>query len=217
MKVDAFVSTVLRPLLDDQFGVADRNGNKYVEPPEFPGLDLPGREFDDVDFDVNGEITRAEFDAFIEQELYFSQLQLTASVESEIESLFDQLDIDKDRRLCPRELRAAAVAGGPVATDAAGSTPGSNTGEHTLVFAQSMPRLSSQQFKSERRPGRSSAGRQPVVSAPTEGPLWFRRMDRNQDGDVSWAEFLGTRAAFEGLDRDGDGLIEAREAGSAGS
>lgn len=211
------VAHLLRDLLATQFGVADRNGNKYIEAAEFPGLELPGREFDDVDFDANGEITRVEFDAFIEQELYFSQLRLTATVESEIESLFDQIDTNQDRRLCPRELRAAADAGATVAAEGAGSTPGSDREAHTLVFAQAVPRLSSQQFKSERRPGRSSAGRQPVVSAPTEGPLWFRRMDRNQDGDVSWAEFLGTRAAFNGLDRDGDGLIDAGEAANADS
>lgn len=210
------VSPILRPLLATQFGVADRNGNKYIEAAEFPGLDLPGREFDDVDFDANGEITRDEFDAFIEQEMYLSQLQVTATVENDIGSLFEQLDKDGDRRLCPRELRADADAAGAVAADMAETTLGPERGKHTLVFAQGVPRLSSQQNKNERRPGRSSAGRQPVVSAPTEGPLWFRRMDRNQDGDVSWGEFLGTREAFERLDSDRDGLIDTGEAGDAG-
>lgn len=211
------VAPILRPLLATQFSVADRNGNKYLEAAEFPGLDLPGREFDDVDFDANGEITRDEFDAFIEQEMYLSQLQVTATVENDIGSLFEQLDTDQDRRLCPRELRADADAAATVAADVAESTLGPNRGKHTLVFAQGVPRLSSQQIKNERGVGRRSAGRQPVIAAPTEGPLWFRRMDRNQDGDVSWAEFLGTRAAFEGLDDDGDGLIDAVEAGNAGS
>jgi hypothetical protein len=40
-------------------------------------------------------------------------------------------------------------------------------------------------------------------------------MDRNQDGDVSWKEFLGPRRAFEELDTDHDGLIDPKEAEKA--
>jgi len=51
-----------------------------------------------------------------------------------------------------------------------------------------------------------------VQSIPTRGPLWFRKMDRNRDGDVSHREFLGTDEAFRRIDSDGDGLISAAEA-----
>jgi len=37
-------------------------------------------------------------------------------------------------------------------------------------------------------------------------------MDRNRDGDLSPREFLGPRTAFDRLDTDGDGLVDAREA-----
>ena len=45
-----------------------------------------------------------------------------------------------------------------------------------------------------------------------DGPEWFRRMDRNQDGDVSVREFLGTSTQFAALDTDQDGLMSASEA-----
>jgi hypothetical protein len=47
------------------------------------------------------------------------------------------------------------------------------------------------------------------------GPLWFQRMDRNQDGDLTWKEFLGPRRVFEELDTDHDGLIDPKEAEKA--
>jgi Ca2+-binding EF-hand superfamily protein len=45
-----------------------------------------------------------------------------------------------------------------------------------------------------------------------QGPDWFKRMDRNNDNDLTRSEFLGTDEQFATLDRDGDGLISAAEA-----
>ena len=44
------------------------------------------------------------------------------------------------------------------------------------------------------------------------GPLWFRKMDRNGDSDVSRSEFLDSPEEFKKLDLDGDGLISREEA-----
>ena len=51
-----------------------------------------------------------------------------------------------------------------------------------------------------------------VGSQAGRGPLWFRKMDRNGDGDVSPLEFLGTPEQFRKIDADGDGLIDVTEA-----
>jgi len=45
-----------------------------------------------------------------------------------------------------------------------------------------------------------------------KGPLWFRRMDVNGDGDVSRREWLGSEEDFRRIDTDGDGLISLEEA-----
>jgi hypothetical protein len=47
------------------------------------------------------------------------------------------------------------------------------------------------------------------------GPVWFRKMDRNGDGDVSRREFLGTKDQFRQVDADGDGIISPEEAEQA--
>jgi hypothetical protein len=40
-------------------------------------------------------------------------------------------------------------------------------------------------------------------------------MDRNNDGDLTWNEFLGHREDFHRLDADGDQLIDPTEAAAA--
>ncbi len=60
------------------------------------------------------------------------------------------------------------------------------------------------------RPGVRTDPRRPA--APPRGPLWFRKMDLNGDGDISPREWLGTPELFKQIDKDGDGLISVEEA-----
>jgi outer membrane protein assembly factor BamB len=68
-------------------------------------------------------------------------------------------------------------------------------------------------------PRRDAAGAvQPVwtVGGSVGTSHWFYRMDANDDGRITQAEFLGTPAQFRELDRNHDGAIDAAEAEHAG-
>src|SRR5262249_33477983 len=63
--------------------------------------------------------------------------------------------------------------------------------------------------------GESTVPRPVARERAPVGPLWFQRMDRNMDGDLTWKEFLGPRHVFDELDTDHDGLIDPKEAEKA--
>ena len=65
------------------------------------------------------------------------------------------------------------------------------------------------------RVDRPTADAPAALLKPPSGPVWFQRMDRNSDGDLTWDEFLGPREVFHQLDVDQDHLIDETEATKA--
>jgi Ca2+-binding EF-hand superfamily protein len=120
-------------------------------------------------------------------------------------SLFEFVDADHDGRLSPRELRTAWKRLSPW-----------DRGNRGSIAREQVPR----QFQFILNHGRSRAAlpeqqtyaELPLFRDRSLGPLWFRKMDRNSDGDVSQREFLGTLEQFCRIDSDGDGLIDVTEA-----
>lgn len=121
-------------------------------------------------------------------------------------SLFEFVDGDHDGRLSPRELRTAWKRLSPW-----------DRGNSGQIERQQVPR----QFQLILSYGHSRASllepqpgfaQLPLFRDRSRGPLWFRKMDRNNDGDVSQSEFLGTSEQFRRIDSDSDGLIDVTEA-----
>lgn len=61
-------------------------------------------------------------------------------------------------------------------------------------------------------PEQSSSQLPAFQRRPPVGPSWFQAMDRNNDGDLSWDEFQGSRQDFDFIDSDQDALIDVQEA-----
>jgi Ca2+-binding EF-hand superfamily protein len=202
-----------RNFFRQKFLEADRDKNKYISEQEFPGLPLQGADFKSVDRNGDGMIVVDELLAYVEQESTSSQSRVEMSISHEGSSVFEVIDTNRDRRLSRRELFHAFDLLRSYDRDGDESiTAVELAGRFTGTLELGRPML----FRGSGPGARGGDMTNPVVNAPTAGPEWFRRMDRNHDGDVSWREFLGPLAAFKKLDADGDGLITAAEAEMAG-
>jgi Ca2+-binding EF-hand superfamily protein len=167
--------------------------------------------FDPADFNADGKLTRAEFDRYLDLQQAFVDLGIGLTPAVQTPTLFQLLDENRDGRLGVRELRTAWKR--LVVLEPAGA--GGGTAE-VVTRAAIQPAVSVRVSRSLDRFNAvnqqidfDNANRAPV---PQKGPGWFRKMDRNGDGDVSRLEFLGTRAEFDAMDADRDDLISLQEA-----
>jgi Ca2+-binding EF-hand superfamily protein len=163
--------------------------------------------FDAADADGDGKLTKAEFNAYFDLQDSFRNIALAVTPAVQTPTLFQLLDENRDGRLSVRELRTAwdrllplEPGGGDVITKAAIQPSVS------LRLSRSMDRI----YANQATFAFNQQGNQ--VPVPQKGPAWFRKMDRNGDGDVSRSEFLGTKAEFDEIDTDHDGLISLEEA-----
>jgi Ca2+-binding EF-hand superfamily protein len=194
--------------LIDWFKAADRDKDGSVSEEE-AGRNVMGRAspiaglFRVADRDGDGKIVTEELQEFGRRLAEAARGHIVLAVSDHGRSLFGILDADRDGALGAREtLRAIERV---VAWDADGDG---------RITAEEVPDDFEVTLGRGRVAGISQSGRT-VRDGPGRGPTWFRRMDRNRDGDVSRREFLGSREKFDRLDRDHDGLIDPDEAAIA--
>jgi hypothetical protein len=160
--------------------------------------------------DRNGDdkLTGKEIRAFLELQRKLVVRSTVLTIVDRGVNLFELLDADHDRRLSRRELMTAWDRLSPWAKPGADSINlGDLPRQFQIIFSHGELRSPDQD------PGSGSVIR---PTSRLRGPVWFRKMDRNADGDVSRQEFLGSDELFRQIDKDGDGLIDVHEAEQAG-
>ncbi len=198
---------------DQQFQTVDKDDKRYITREQLADGMNPVlyQAFPVIDHDGDGRITEEELRAWVALGTESAGCVPTISVADNGRALFELLDANNDGRLSLREMRGAWARLAPYDRGGAGSISRDEipqqfqlTVQEAGVDPSSFPQQAAQQ---------QAVVAQPAQPARIErGPLWFRKMDVNGDGDVSPREFLGSLEDFKRIDTDGDGLISVEEA-----
>ena len=162
--------------------------------------------FEDLDRDGDGKLTIAEVQAGFDLMSAGTKCQAVVTIVNQGRGLFTLIDTNHDNRLSRRELINAWKNFAQLDRN------GDGVIERNELPVQFRITSSQGQYYTGPRFNQFGLIQQNQNSGPQKGPAWFRKMDRNRDGDVSAREFLGTPEEFKEIDTDGDGLISPQEA-----
>lgn len=214
---------VTRGFLGQTFVMIDGDRNQYLDETEFAGImgamQQSGANGDFATVDQNSDkmVTRDELFSFVERDLMAAASRIEVTVKQDGKTLFSLLDGNQDRRLSAREVRNGTEVLQKYDLNGDGTFAETELGTEyvlTLGLGRSELRRNSGMMSMQTMTMGSGDAILPGLQG-LDGPEWFRRMDRNQDGDVSPREFLGTSAQFAALDIDQDRLLSAAEAEAA--
>jgi Ca2+-binding EF-hand superfamily protein len=190
---------------------ADKNG--YLGPEEFGNLQF-GVPFDAVDANHDNMLMIDELETYAKTQAQLSQTRIILTIGDDVRTLFQLMDADSNRFLTPRELASLGERLKPYDHNGNGKFDRADfVSDYKLTFAFSVP--DNLKDTSTGNPQMMASGGPGRLPRSRTGPVWFQKMDRNRDKDVSWREFLGPRAAFDKLDANHDGLIDHTEADAA--
>jgi Ca2+-binding EF-hand superfamily protein len=207
-------TAVVRQQYSALFAGADKDGNGYLDKKEADASPQFKNLFEAMDRNGDGKLTEKEMLDYLD---HYAKMRDKATsscisliLRDQSRGLFDLLDLDGDGRLSIREMRGAVRLLSELDREGKG-----------YLTREDVPRTYQMTF----RQGSEGAGGLQVVAFKAlmggglykkerqgVGPEWFRKMDRNRDGDVSRKEFLFSDELFRKIDADGDGLISVEEA-----
>lgn len=206
--------------LGQTFVMSDGDRNQYLDESEFSGmmeaLNRSGvrSDFGGVDFNGDKMVTRDEVFSFAKRDQMAVASRVQVSVMQNGKTLFGLLDKNSDRRLSVREMRSGSELLKPYDFNRDNKFADSELGtEFVLAISLGRPEFRRTSGQSDMMSREMNSGDAILPGSDSlTGPEWFRRMDRNQDGDVSAREFLGTKEQFTNIDSNGDELLSAEEA-----
>jgi Ca2+-binding EF-hand superfamily protein len=168
--------------------------------------------FEMADRDGDGKLYEKELSHFLDVIGGGGSSFATLTIADHGPGLFELIDSNRDNRLSIRELRTAWDRIAPWDKEKVGAITRAQVPRQYQLTLRQGPPDNNGRFR-RAIVARNQGGMYPT--APGRGPLWFRKMDRNGDGDVSRREWLGSLEDFKKIDTDGDGLISAEEAQKA--
>jgi EF hand len=200
--VTSSIETAMR-----EFNAMDADANGYLSRDEVAQRIRFERElFEFMDTDGDDKVFADEMKAYIRAKAEPVASTCRMNLYDTGNGFFMALDTNADGRVSEREKRNAAASLASLDRD---GQPGIKQTEPVRHFHIEFVRGSYQLFgPSEQLLADTPAFQQRTPS----GPIWFQRMDKNNDGDLVWNEFFGHIELFHELDTDHDGLVDPQEA-----
>ncbi len=194
------------------FNTLDMDQNGYLDRDELKqNVRFQRGLFELIDTDGDDKIFWPEMESYVRSRAEVAATRCDIVLHDLGHGFFEALDLNHDGRLGLREIRVAdtTLRGMRKADQALLRVNDPARRLHLEVIRGSFQLFGSGGTGESTVPRIAAQPRSPV------GPIWFQRMDRNLDGDLTWKEFLGPRHVFEELDTDHDGLIDPKEAEKA--
>jgi Ca2+-binding EF-hand superfamily protein len=194
------------------FNNLDMDQNGYLDQDELKqNVRFQRGLFELIDTDGDEKIFWPEMESYVRSRAEVAATRCDIVLHDLGHGFFEALDLNHDGRLGLREIRVADT-----------TMRGMRKADQTLLRVNDPTRRlhlevirGSFQLFGTGGTGESTVPRIAALPRSPVGPIWFQRMDRNLDGDLTWKEFLGPRYVFEELDTDHDGLIDPKEAEKA--
>jgi Ca2+-binding EF-hand superfamily protein len=195
-----------------QFNRLDADQNGYLDAEELKeNVRFQRGLFQTIDTDADEKIFWPEMESYVRSRAEVAATRCDVVLHDLGHGFFETLDRNHDGRIGLREIRVAdATLKGIRKPD----QPGLRATDPPRRLHLEVVRGTFQLFGTGAA-GESTVPRNVAAARSAVGPVWFQRMDRNIDGDLTWKEFLGPRHVFEELDADHDGLIDPIEAEKA--
>lgn len=188
------------------FNAIDVDANGYLDREEIAEHQRFARYlFDAMDRDEDGRVFAEEMMTYVEEYTRPASTTCQVTLLDTGNGFFQLLDANADGRISIRELRSAEESLRAVAKGDNEINPSRLKKSYRIEIQRGGIGLFG-------RVDRPSAETPAALLKPPSGPIWFQRMDRNGDGDLTWDEFLGPRHVFHKIDADQDDLISESEA-----
>jgi len=196
----------IKQFYTQQFKQADAGKKGVIDRKQAKTAQFLDQVFPLMDRDGDGKLTKKELNSYLDMQVQGADCQMQLNISDNGRNLFDVLDADADGRLSVRELRTGWSRMKPLAKSDSGLARGDIPRRLTVTVGQGGGR----RFRNvvQAYPG----GPVQTAGSRKAAPLWFSKMDRNHDGDLSPREFLGSAEDFRKLDADSDGLVSTEEA-----
>ena len=187
-----------------QFAAADMDQNNYLDADECFRSVIFGASFAEFDGDSDDKLFENELTVVVDGRMKAARSRTRMDITSRGRNLFEILDSDRNRSLSRRELAEAVKR--IELWDADGDRAVSDAEIpqlYQISFGPGQPEFRGVEIK-------RSAGE--TVSVLSASPVWFGRLDRNGDSELTRREFPGTIAEFQKLDQNSDGVVDTAEA-----